>query len=105
MEQADKERNRLLLVKHTHTYTHTQHKTIQYNSLTDVGNGGSMQTRRETGYFWSNIHNYTRQLCKTHRLMLAMEQAGKKRNRLLCSIIHKQKPFSKNSLSVVGNGA
>ena len=89
MEGADQERNRLLLVKHTHIHntskiskTHflmlamegadkdknrllldkrTQHKTIEQNSQSDVGNRGSRQLRKETGYLWSNIHTYTTQ--------------------------------------------
>ena len=59
-----------------------------------------MQTRRETGYFWSNViytHN-TRPFSKTHLLMLAMEEADKEKIRLLQAKhthIHNIKPFSK----------
>ena len=112
MEGADKERNRLFLIIHTHVHntrpfskTHhlmltmegadkernrlllvkdTQHKTIQENSHPVVGNGGSRQGER----YWlllvkhTHIHN-TRIFCKTHILMLAMERADMERNRLL----------------------
>ena len=74
---ADKERYRLLLVKHT------QHKTISLK-LTRWCWHWSKQTKRETDYFWSNTHIHnTRPFSKTHSLILAMERAGKERNGLL----------------------
>ena len=56
MERADKERNRLLLVKHTH-----MHNTRPFSKLTGWCWQWREQTRKETGYLWSNVPTYTTQ--------------------------------------------
>ena len=99
IEGADKKRNRLLLVKHTHIQKtrpfnkthplmlaieeadkernrlllvkHTQHNSVKLTSWSMLAMQGA--ARRKTGYFWSNIRN-TRQFSKTYLLMLAIER-------------------------------
>ena len=77
MEEADKERNRLLLVKHAHVHnTRTSSKTHHHLML-----AWREQTRRETHYS-GQTHTHT-PFSKTHSLILAMERAYKERNRSL----------------------
>ena len=58
-------------------FTHTQHKTISSKThLLILAMEGA--DKRETSYFWSNIHKYTTPSSKTHTLMLAMERATRK---------------------------
>ena len=96
MERADKKRNRLLLVKHIHTHT-TENNSVK---LTVYCWQWREQIRRETGYYWSNIHthNTIRPFSKTHQLMLEMERTDKERNRLLLvkhTHMYNTRPFSK----------
>ena len=67
MEGAENRRNRLILVKHTHM--HNTRLFIKTHRLMLAMEGadkernrqGEKQTRRETGYFWSNINTCTKQ--------------------------------------------
>ena len=70
MEGADKERNRLLLVKHT------QHKTIisKTHKLMLAVEGADEEKNRLLLVKHTHVHN-TRPFSKTHLLMLAMEGA------------------------------
>ena len=79
VEQANKERNRLLLVKHNN-YTSTQHKTIHLLML--AVKQADKERNRLLLVEYTCIDNI-RSCSKTHLLMLAMEQADKERNRLL----------------------
>ena len=54
MEGADKERNRLLQVKHTLIYNTRPFGKTHLLMLAMEG-----VDKRETGYFWSNIHVHT----------------------------------------------
>ena len=56
MERADKERNRLLLVKHAHM--HNTRPFSKTHSLILAMEGADKERK---GYFWSNMHTYTTQ--------------------------------------------
>ena len=56
MEGADKERNRLLLVKHTHI-----HNTRLFSKTHLLMFAMEGADKERTGYFWSNTHTYTTQ--------------------------------------------
>ena len=73
MERADKERNRLLLLKHT--YMRNTRPLSKTHSLILAMEGAEM------GYFRLKIHTHTTQdhSVKTHLLMLAMKGADKER--------------------------
>ena len=79
MKGAEKERNRLLPVKHTHI-----HKTIPFSETHRLLLAMEGEEQESNGLFLvkhTHMHN-TRQFSKTYFLMLAMEQADKKRNRV-----------------------
>ena len=85
MEQADKERNRLLLVEHTHTYNTRPFSKTHWLML-------AIQIRRGTIYFWSNIPTYnTRPFSKSHPLMLTTKQADMRETGYFWSNIHTYK--------------
>ena len=77
MEGADKERNRLLLVQHTHI--HNTRPFSKTHLLMMTINQGADKKRNMLLVVKQN----TRPFSKTHHLMLAMERANKERNQLL----------------------
>ena len=76
MDRAGKERNGLLLVKHTHMHNKRPFIKTHHLMLT------IKETDKERNRLLCMVHN-KRPFCKIHLLMLAMEGADKERNRLL----------------------
>ena len=77
MNRADKERNRSLLIKHTHV-----HNTRPFSKTHPLKDGANKERNRLFLVKHTRTQN-TRPFSETHLLMLAMEGADKKRNRLL----------------------
>ena len=88
MERADKERNKVLLVKHTYVHnTRSFSKTHHLMLAMEIADNCKERNRL---LLVKHTHKYTTQDNSTHLLMLAMERANNKRNRLLL-VKHTQK--------------